>query len=87
MDYDGFHQMVLGANLKPMKKGDIMSAKPQIRPLNLVATAADKEGAVPIPTFAGIKALEEEKCPDPRNQEEFDKYFSKRLSSPADKYR
>ena len=21
MDYDGFHQMVLGANLKPMKKG------------------------------------------------------------------
>ncbi len=22
MDYDGFHQMVLGANLKPMKKGE-----------------------------------------------------------------
>lgn len=23
MDYDGFRQMVLGANLKPMKKGQI----------------------------------------------------------------
>ena len=23
MDYDGFHQMVLGANLKPMKKGQM----------------------------------------------------------------
>ena len=22
MDYDGFHQMVLGANLKPIKKGE-----------------------------------------------------------------
>ena len=25
MDYDGFHQMVLGANLKPVKKGEIDS--------------------------------------------------------------
>jgi len=23
MDYDGFHQMVLGANLKPIKKGEV----------------------------------------------------------------
>jgi hypothetical protein len=22
MDYDGFHQMVLGAHLKPLKKGE-----------------------------------------------------------------
>ena len=23
MDYDGFHQMVLGANIKPMKAGQL----------------------------------------------------------------
>ena len=39
MDYDGFHQMVLGANLKTIKKGEIETVfKSQLNtPMNFVA--------------------------------------------------
>lgn len=40
MDYDGFHQMVLGANLKPLKKGSVESIfkKQSDTPMNYLAT-------------------------------------------------
>ena len=39
MDYDGFHQMVLGANLKPLKKGmaENIYRNPTDGPINFLA--------------------------------------------------
>ena len=85
MDYDGFHQMVLGANLKAVKKGEIMSTKSQSRPLNLVASGKSADTA-PIPLI-GIKLTEEQKDVEPRNQEEFDKHLNKKCMDDGDKYR
>eukprot|EP00826_Nyctotherus_ovalis_P061863 TRINITY_DN8850_c0_g2_i5.p1 TRINITY_DN8850_c0_g2~~TRINITY_DN8850_c0_g2_i5.p1 ORF type:complete len:272 (+),score=90.64 TRINITY_DN8850_c0_g2_i5:26-817(+) len=81
MDYDNFHQMVLGANLKPIKKGDFMNVTSQKKVLNLVSKNTEPEVIIP-----ELK-IEEEKFVEPRNQEEFDKYFSKRLDTPLDKFR
>ena len=90
MDYDGFHQMVLGANLKSVKKGDVINPKPsKSRPLNMIAaTSKDASAATEavIVSLSGAK-LEEVKMTEPRNQEEFDKYFTKKLTNVADKYK
>ena len=81
MDYDNFHQMVLGANLKPIKKGDFINVNSQARVLNLVSKNKEPEVSIP-----DIK-IEEEKNVEPRNQEEFDKQFTKRLNIPLDKFK
>ena len=47
MDYEGFHHMVLGANLKPLKKGEAENIfrHQQDTPLNFVATYSQITGA------------------------------------------
>ena len=41
MEYDGFRQMVLGANIKPMKAGQVISIyNNQPQPGNINATAS-----------------------------------------------
>lgn len=49
MDYDGFHQMVLGANLKPLKKGEAESIfrHQQDTPINFVASYSQIGSTVP----------------------------------------
>jgi hypothetical protein len=47
MDYDNFHQMVLGANLKPIKKGAVENIfkKQSETPLNFRANQIMMAGA------------------------------------------
>jgi hypothetical protein len=47
MDYDGFHQMVLGANLLPIKKGSVENIfrKQTDTPLNFHASYSKITGA------------------------------------------
>jgi len=84
MDYDGFHQMVLGANLKPIKKGDgINVTSNKGRAFNLCLSNSQIKTDTPII----VTKIEEEKISAPRNQEEFDKMFSKKLVKNEEKYK
>lgn len=91
MDYDGFHQMVLGANLKPIKKGEAESIyKHQMdTPLNAIASMGIIAGGRQQAGYDEevvrrlLQMNLEEQLQAPRSQQEFEKYFCKKFASDA----
>ena len=81
MDYDNFHQMVLGANLKPIKKGDFININSQTKALNLITKNSNPEVEVP------EIQITEEKYIKPGNQDEFYKYITKVLKTPEEQFK
>ena len=96
MDYDGFRQMVLGANLKPMKGGQIPNMydeRPTEGCINPIATY-DKiahtndnylgydEGVV----RATLEMTEKDVLKYPENGGEFEKFFCKKCTNPMQRY-
>lgn len=96
MDYDGFRQMVLGANLKPMKSGQIP---------NMYSHMPDQGNINPIATFNNIAHNEEEirgfneevvkltlqlqeheTLKPPENVGQFEKFFCKKCKDPMQRY-
>ena len=89
MDYDGFHQMVLGANLMPLKRGDAENIfKSANTPMNSIASynqvtqrGYDEEA---VKNFLQIKL--DEQLAAPRSQQEFEKYFGSKFQDPMQRY-
>ena len=91
MDYDGFRQMVLGANLKPIKQGEasnIVNSHPTANSINFIATYNNitnvgyDEESVRMTLNMNL----EEKLEAPKSQEDFDRYFSKKFKTSMQKY-
>jgi hypothetical protein len=86
MDYDNFRQMVLGANLIPMKKGQVenihnMSATAPINSTAQIRVTMDKgydESAVKDLLMMG----ETDSLKAPFNSAEFEKMFLRKLKEP-----
>ena len=98
MEYDGFHQMVLGANLKPTKGINVQSIfKPQEyeKTINSVATfqsiahGDNMEGGVTF-NHEVIKMLFKmqgaENLQRPENVGVFEKFLCKKLTTPLQRY-
>jgi len=82
MDYDGFKQMVLGANLKPIKAGDVTKiTEKKVSVLNSASTNSgqDQQALEKLPNVNYSLEI-------PKNSLEFEKYFIRKLSATADRY-
>ena len=90
MDYDNFHQMVLGANLKTIKKGSVENIfrKQSDTPLNSLATQRIINGEGydedAVKGFLQIKL--EESLQAPNSPQEFEKFFTKKIQEPMQRY-
>ena len=87
MDYDGFHQMVLGANLFPIKKGAIDTIYRESNWENNINHTATYKGIVEkgydetiVKNTLDIKL--EESLNAPKNSEEFEKFVMKKCRDP-----
>ena len=87
MDYDGFHQMVLGANLFPIKKGAIDTIYRESNWENNINHTATYRGIVEkgydetiVKNTLDIKL--EESLNAPKNSEEFEKFVMKKCRDP-----
>ena len=90
MDYDGFHQMVLGAHLMPIKKGEI----DQIYKYH-IDTPRNTHANMMLITGAGydeemvkklLQVKMEEVLEAPRSQQEFEKFFTKKIQDTMQRY-
>ncbi|CAI2379102.1 unnamed protein product [Moneuplotes crassus] len=96
MDYDGFHQMVLGANLIPIKKGSLDSIgdrQMKWHGMNTHAALTDilnknyKDKADILDSYVDLFKKEEELKRVPKTQSEFEKYFCSKLKTSEDRFK
>ena len=99
MDYDGFRQMVLGANLKPVKAGaatEIYKREGYEGNINHVATynqiiglSSDEDGMIGYDEEVVRRTLElsqSDKLNPPENSREFEKFLVAKLKDPLQRY-
>jgi hypothetical protein len=90
MDYDGFRQMVLGANLKPIKAGEATTIVKGFNgsPMNFIASynSITKIGYDEEVVRRTLSIGMDEKLEAPRSQEEFEKYFVKKFKDAMQRY-
>lgn len=95
MEYDGFRQMVLGANIKPMKKGQVLqmyNSQPQLGNVNSTASYAqannfqDEMGYDEEFVARVLELKAEEQVAPPESLEVFEKFLSKKLKEPMQRY-
>lgn len=96
MDYDGFHQMVLGANLVPIKSGslsEISNDRTRWHGLNTHAALSEimtknyEDKQELLEKYADMYRLEEDLKRVPRSQNEFDKYFVSKLKTTEERFK
>lgn len=96
MDYDNFHQMVLGANLVPVKKGSLENINDnKLRSHGLNTHAAlqeiisknyqNKEGL--LEKYKEMYKKEEDLARVPKSQSEFEKYFVSKLKTNEERFK
>ena len=96
MDYDNFHQMVLGANLIPVKAGSLENINDnKLRSSDLNTHAAlstimsknykDREDL--LTKYADLYKQEEELKRVPKSQNEFEKYFMSKLKTNEERFK
>ena len=90
MDYDGFRQMVLGANLKPIKAGaatNIITTQ-YSQTMNFIATYNNitNIGYDEEVVRRTLSVNVDEKLEAPRSQEDFERYLTKKLKDPMQRY-
>ena len=96
MDYDGFHQMVLGANLLPIKKGSlegIHDSRLRWHGMNTHAALSNimsqnyKDKEEILESYLDQYKKEEELNRIPKSQAEFEKYFCSKLKTSEEKFK
>jgi hypothetical protein len=95
MDYDGFRQMVLGANLKPMKKDqasmifDVRNTESSINHTATYARIVSEDGTVGYDEEAVRGTLQlgdKDQLEPPTSAEAFDKFLCKKLTDAHQRY-
>ena len=96
MDYDGFHQMVLGANLVPIKKGSLENINDhKLRgydlnthaALSTIMTKNYKDRQDLLDSYAELYQKEDDWNRVPKTQSEFEKYFLSKLKTNEDRFK